>query len=305
MNNIESSFLKDYSLKKHNSWLVGGCAEFAFFPSTIEQVGAAIVWSHSQGKPITLLGQGSNVLISDRGVPGLVMLMERLSGFQTQLVNNKFLIEAMAGTLKSDLLKFFIKERLSPAVFLAGLPGDLAGGVVMNAGVSTDVEPKEFVSLVDWVEVVRLNTQKSNFEVIKIDKQNLKWSYRKSEGWQPGIIVRVGLSWSNNPDDSVLIKVREGNTRRKSTQPLNLPSCGSVFKNPEGDKAGRLIEQSGLKGFRIGDAQVSEKHANFIVNLGEASSKDIDDVIKHVQITVFNRFGIKLTNEVKYLGDWN
>lgn len=301
---FEANLLKAYNLKKHTSWLVGGEAEYAFFPKSKNDLEQAILWAYKNNLEITVLGSGSNVLISDKGVKGLVILMEKMCGFTISEKNNKFYLDAWAGTLKSDVLKFFIKEKLAPAVFLAGLPGDLGGGVVMNAGVSTNVEPREFVSITEEIEVFKFNKIKNQVDSQVFKNKDLKWSYRKSEGWQPGIIFRVQLSWPKVIDENVFEKVKEGNVRRKNTQPLTQPSCGSVFKNPETDKAGRLIEAAGLKGFRIGDAQVSEKHANFIVNLGDATAADIDRLIKHIQKTVGDRFGIILTNEVKYLGLW-
>lgn len=158
--------------------------------------------------------------------------------------------------------------------------------------------PREFVEIVDWVEVMRPQT----YELVRLSKDQLQWSYRHCDGWKPGIITRVGISWPNEPDNDVLTKVREANKVRLSKQPLDLPSCGSVFVNPPGTSAGKVIEQCGLKGFAIGGAKVSEKHANFIVNFKNSSASDIDAVIKHVQATVKAKAGIDLKTEVVYLG---
>lgn len=130
------------------------------------------------------------------------------------------------------------------------------------------------------------------------------WNYRHSSGWQPGIVTRVHLKWKMEPDPSLLETVKKANHVRLSKQPLDKPSCGSVFKNPEGKKAAQLIDSCQLKGFQIGDAQVSLKHANFIVNLGEAKARDILSVICHVQKTVKEKTGVELKTEVVQMGDF-
>ncbi len=173
----------------------------------------------------------------------------------------------------------------------------------MNAGVGHGAHPKEFCEIVESVDVLQKNIQ-GQWTQKTFLKNEIEWSYRKSKNWQPGLIVSVDLSWPNQPSDHVLKAVREGNKRRKDTQPLLEPSCGSVFKNPQNDHAGRLIEASGLKGFSMGGAQVSMKHANFIVNTGSATADDIHQVIVHVQKTVQEKFKVQLTNEVVYLGHW-
>ncbi|MFZ4404354.1 MAG: hypothetical protein ACOYOK_09665, partial [Pseudobdellovibrionaceae bacterium] len=129
-------------------------------------------------------------------------------------------------------------------------------------------------------------------------------TYRHSNGWKPGYILRVGLAWPLEPDDTILDKVRKANQLRLSKQPLDKPSCGSVFINPVGHKAGQLIEQCGLKGFTIGGAQVSQKHSNFIVNIGKASASDMWQVILHVQKVVEEKTSVQLRTEVVLMGEW-
>lgn len=292
---------KNYSLKEHTSWKIGGAADWAVFPSNKDELVGACAWAKNNKLPITVLSGGTNVLISDKGVAGLVILLQNLNKIDSNTyVNGVLEIVAQAGVPKADILKIFIKHRLSPAVFLAGLPGDVGGGVVMNAGVSHEISPKEFQDIVSWVEVIDL--QESEFKVRRLYKQDLQWQYRRSLGWQPGIIYRVGLSWSLPSDENVLKVLQESNRRRMSTQPLSEPSCGSVFKNPPGNKSGRLIEECGLKGFSIGGAQVSEKHANFIVNRGDATSDDVEALREHVQKTVKAQTGILLETEYVFMG---
>lgn len=279
------------------SWLVGGPAEYLCFPKNLDEVREAQQWAQQKNLPVTILGGGSNVLISDKGISGLVIALKNLTGAATREKNGRLEVEAWAGTGKSELLKIFLKQKLAPALFLAGLPGDIGGGIVMNAGVAESFKPREFVEITDWIEVLR-----PDGSLQRMAKNELHWTYRHSSGWQPGVIVRVGLSWLLEPDASILEQVKQANKIRLSKQPLDMPSCGSVFVNPEGHKAAQLIDSCGLKGFSVGDAQVSVKHANFIVNKGEAKASDILQVIEHVQKTVLQQKNVRLQTEVVRLG---
>lgn len=291
---------QNISLASFTSWQVGGVAQYFCLPKTIEQVQQAQLWAQSQKIPIIVLGGGSNVLISDQGVRGLVVCLKYLSGVvDTVNSGDRLQLSVLAGTGKSELLKIFLKQKLSPALFLAGIPGDVGGGVVMNAGVGESMTPREFVEITDWIDVLRPDGQ-----IERLQKNQLQWSYRHMHGWQPGIIVQVGLSWAMHIDEKILDKVREANRVRLSKQPLDMPSCGSVFVNPQGHKAAQLIESCGLKGRQCGDAQVSLKHANFIVNLGQAKASDIWQLILEVQQTVKNKTGVELKTEVVQLGSW-
>ncbi len=301
----QSSLLEENKdLASFTSWKVGGMAQYYSAPKTFDELKAAMLQARENHWPLTILGGGSNVLVSDQGIKGLVIHTVKLDSVTVLSAGEEVVIEADCGAQKSEVLKHFLKFRLAPAVFLAGLPGDMAGGVVMNAGVGHQVAPKEFCEIVKGFDVFTFN-ENGDVEERSFEHSDVAWTYRKSQNWQPGVITKVRVAWPNEPSEEVLKAVREGNRRRKDTQPLNEPSCGSVFKNPEGDHAGRLIEVSGLKGFQIGGAQVSEKHGNFIVNKGGASALDISQVISHVQKTVQEKHGILLTNEVVYLGEWN
>lgn len=290
---------QNVKLAEYTSWMVGGNADHFCLPETLEDLKEAITYAKANDLAITILGGGTNVLVSDDGIAGLTICLRRLSKIASFEKDGKLHIEALAGTAKSELLKIFLKQKLPPALFLAGLPGDVGGGVVMNAGVAEACVPREFMDFVDWVDVMTLDLQ-----IIRLQKKQLNIKYRHTDGWQPHIIVNVGMSWPMEIDATILDKVREANKIRLSKQPLDMPSCGSVFKNPEGHKAAQLIDSTGLKGFRVGDAQVSLKHANFIVNLENATAKNISDVIAHVQKTVEKDKGVKLTTEVVRLGRW-
>ncbi len=288
---------KQVSLAPFTSWLIGGLADHFCLPKNLEELKEAQSWAQNNNLPISILGGGSNVLIADSGIRGLTICLKNLVGTELQEDPNHFRVIAWAGTGKSELLKIYLKQKLAPALFLAGLPGDVGGGVVMNAGVAESFVPREFHEIVEWVEVLR-----PDGEVKRLEKSQIKWGYRHSSGWAPGIVVRVGLIWPNHEDETILEKVRQANKVRLSKQPLDMPSCGSVFVNPEGHKAAQLIDSCGLKGFTIGGAQVSLKHANFIVNTGNAKAMDVIDIIKYVQKTVLEQKNVSLKAEVVRLG---
>ena len=311
---------ENVSLKGLNSWLVGGSADFLARPRTIDDLRACVAWAGKRSLPISVLGGGSNVLVSDTGIRGLTISMRkfsstvvtireatpagRTSSAETAVALNetaaaRLEIECLSGTSKSELLKIFLKYKLEPALFLAGIPGDVGGGIVMNAGVSEQIRPREFVELTDWFEVL-----KPDGGLRRYLRDEVQWAYRHCDGWQPGLITRIGLSWPLQPSADILERVKAANKNRLIKQPLDMPSCGSVFKNPPGTSSGRVVEAAGLKGFAIGGAQVSPKHANFIVNTGEATALELDAVIKHVQAVVFSTTGLELKTEVVYLGDW-
>lgn len=283
----------------YTSWLVGGVAEYFALPTTEQQLKEAWAWAQETQMQITILGGGSNVLVSDEGIPGLTLCLKNFRELKTREEQGRLHIEVLSGAGKSELLKVFLKYKLAPALFLAGIPGDVGGGVVMNAGVAESFVPREFCEIVDWFEVL-----KPDLSVQKYTHSEIRWEYRHSFNWQPGIITRVGLSWPLDPDETILQKVKDANRVRLAKQPLDMPSCGSVFINPPGHKSAQLIDSCGLKGFSIGGAQVSLKHANFIVNTGQATATDLWQVIQHVSKTVFEKKNVQLKTEVVLLGVW-
>ena len=285
--------------------MIGGAAEEFCLPETRDDLLQALAHAKSRQIPYCILGGGSNVLVSDFGVKGLVIGLRRFSQIESKIENEKIKIKCLSGTAKSELLRVFLKNKSEAALFLSGLPGDVGGGVVMNAGVAEGFTPREFMEFVTEIEVVDANGSART-----LLKNDLKISYRHCDGWQsqdikkPNVIARVNIEWPLKLDETVITRVREANKVRLSKQPLDLPSCGSVFKNPEGHKAAQLIDQCHLKGFQIGQAQVSIKHANFIVNLGEATATDTWNLIQHVQKTVKDKTAILLSTEVVRLGEW-
>ncbi len=308
---ISSFTNEDVCLKKFNSWKVGGKADYLALPKTFDEAKKALQWAKSESIEVSFLGCGSNVLISDRGVKGLVLCTKKLSAIEDTSCNEFFRLRCGAGALKFKVMRRFLKESLAPALFLSGLPGDVAAGVVMNAGVSEkELHPKEFVQVVESIKV--LKEKGSVLEEYQFLNKDIVWSYRKSQGWGPGLITEVTLVWPKKDKVSdISERVLEAQNLRKSKQPLDLPSCGSVFTNPYNDpnntekkSAGALIEAAGLKGYEYGRAEISRKHANFIVNKGEASALDLHCALSLAQEKVRHMFDVNLVAEFRYLGDW-
>ena len=178
---IKIEIEKNRKLKDYNSWKVGGTAQFYCAPENLEELKQVLIHAKKNHWDYSILGGGTNTLISDEGVRGLVIHTHKLKGVETFVTEQKVVIEALAGTLKSDVLKVFLKHRLWPAVFLAGLPGDMAGGVVMNAGVGHKVIPREFVEIVESFDVITFGT-KGNLEQRTFQKKDIQWFYRQSRG---------------------------------------------------------------------------------------------------------------------------
>ena len=293
-------FRQNVQLKEFTSWLVGGPAEHYCRPETEDEVADSLRFAHERGIPWCVLGGGSNVLIDDGGVRGLVIHLRKFTGVTPVETPGRLTLDCRAGTAKSELLKIFLRASLSPALFLAGLPGDVGGGVVMNAGVAEAMSPREFYEIVDEIEVMRWAGGGVERHVFRRDE--IAWSYRHSEGWRPGIVVRARISWPLEVQADVIGRVREANKMRLSKQPLDMPSCGSVFMNPPSHKAAQLIDGCGLKGLRAGGAEVSKKHANFIVNVNDATAADIRTLIRGVKDEVRRQTGVELHAEVVELG---
>ena len=301
MKHINVHIKENMHLSRYSSWQVGGCADFLAEPHTIEDLQWIEAEARDKNIPITLLGGGTNCLISDAGVRGIVISLRKMVGFSSSVEDGFLKIACLAGTPKLLIMKEFLKHKLAPAVFLSGIPGCMGGGVIMNAGVREHITPCEFSEIVDWVDIVY------DQQVVRKSFLDMQWSYRSCQGWQPGMIAHIGLKWPYNPIDDLPQHVKKAQLQRLLKQPLEKPSCGSTFTNPkdvEGLSAGQLIEQTGLKGFQFGQARVSDKHANFIVNLGGAKAGDIDFIIQHIQEKVHHKKGVHLQTEVKYLGEW-
>ena len=279
----------DFPLASASLYNVGGPARLALTPRTLEEVEAAYAWLAAQDEPFIVLGGGSNVLIGDGGFPGIVLFTTALTGIE-DLGNDRYRVEG--GVILDTMLReTILKHNYAGAGGLTGIPGTVGGAIFMNAGTVNG-------SICQLMESVQITTEHGT-EEIPIDET--MYSYRgQSFCTNRGLIVSGTFQFSKTDDDQMAIYNRYI-ARRKETQPQG-HSCGSVFKNPPGDHSGRLIEACGLKGTRHGGAQISDVHANFIVNDQGATSADILYLINLCKETVEREHGVVLEEEVKIYG---
>jgi len=278
-------------MSRHTSWHVGGPAEVFFNPRDRSEL-AAFLRMLEPGVPIHWVGLGSNLLIRDAGLRGVVIsthgTLDRLER------RSESDVYCGAGVPCARLAKQCIKWGLGPAEFFAGIPGTLGGALAMNAGAFGGET---------WRHVVEVETINRRGEEHTRAASEYQVSYRHVVAPEPDEwFLGANLTFERRPGANEA-EVRALLTRRKESQPIGEWSCGSVFTNPPGDHAARLIESVGLKGYRVGDASVSTKHANFIINHGHAHAAEIEQLIEHVQSTVERQYGVRLQPEVRILGD--
>ncbi|MDH4074276.1 MAG: UDP-N-acetylmuramate dehydrogenase [Gammaproteobacteria bacterium] len=281
--------LRNEPMSRHTSWRVGGPAELFFRPAGIEDLSNFLAGLDAD-VPVSWFGLGSNLLVRDGGLPGVVVAT---AGIFTRLgQSGDYEVTAGASVPCTQLARQCIRWGFGPSEFFAGIPGTLGGALAMNAGAhgSETWERVRQVTTIDRKGALHTRTP-ADYDV----------SYRSVTGPADEWFVEAILGFDPEVTPS-MEAMKSMLDRRRDTQPLGLPSCGSVFRNPPGNHAARLIESSGLKGCRIGDAEVSEKHANFIINRGEASALDMENLILHVQQTVLDATGVLLEPEVRIVG---
>ncbi len=280
------------SLAPLNSWRIGGCAQFFSQPNSIEAV-SLLLQKMPPPTPITWLGLGSNLLIRDAGIPGLVIHTRKLN--QIKIVGNRIYVEA--GVACAKIARFCCQNDFIGAEFFAGIPGTIGGALAMNAGAFGGQT---------WDVVSQVHTIDRFGAVFVRSPDNFEVSYRavknKSNAEEGYYAAYLDLPCKIGMGQTALRHIRELLKMRNDTQPIGTFNCGSVFKNPGSDFAARLIEACDLKGFQQGGAIISQKHANFIINSGNASSDNIEQLIKMIQETVFDRFSVKLDHEVRIIG---
>ena len=277
-------------MKNHTSFKIGGpCDEFAQVTSW-EEIPKLIEYAKNKNIPYTIMGNGSNLLVSDAGIRGLVIKVAK--GFEKVDVDGTKMV-CESGILLSKLSNIALKNNLSGLEFASGIPGTLGGAIYMNAG-AYGGEMKDVVKKVTYYKDGKVQ-----------ETDNLEFGYRHSVfSNTDAIILSAELELEEGYYDEIKGKMEELSKRRSDKQPLSQPSAGSTFKRPEGYFAGKLIEDAGLKGYKIGGAMVSEKHSGFVVNTGDATCKDVLELISHIQKTVFEKFGVKMETEVKILGEF-
>lgn len=281
------------SMARYTTFRVGGPADVLVNITDTKEIATALRAARNAGVPATIIGNGSNLLVRDGGIRGLVI---RIAGDCADIRRDGDMVYAKAGISMSAAAQFALAEGLSGLAEIAGIPGTLGGGVIMNAG-AYGGELSQVVTRVDAVTI-------PDGKVVTFEGPDLGFSYRHSAMMEAGVIV-TDVTMQLTPGDPAAIRARmeELAKARRDKQPLNFPSAGSTFKRPVGLFAAKLIDDCGLRGLRVGDAQVSEKHAGFVINLGKATAKDILALIDQVRTRVMEKEGVMLEPEVRILGE--
>lgn len=291
INNETSSLcLMNEPLKKYTTYGIGGPADLMIFPKSKQDLIKVIEIINENKIQLTILGSGSNVLVSDDGIRGVVISLKN-SLKQIEVADN--ILYAECGTMLGKIVKYAVKNDLIGLENLNGVPGTLGGALIMNAGAWGGEISENLVH----VELIN-----SKSEVKKIQKKDLNFSYRQSSFDKDDILLSAKFNLKKADKNIIKENFMEAQSGRKKSQPLNKRSAGSLFKNPKNSSAGKLLDDAGLKGFSIGDAKISEKHANFFINDGNASSSDMLMLIKKAHQEVKDRFNVNLSLEVKLLG---
>ena len=293
LNILEEENIKvDEPMKKHISFKVGGPADFLLKPKTEEELSEIIKFVKKENIPYLIIGNGSNLLVKDGGIRGIVVeLSDNFNSFEIE--GN--IVKAQCGALLSILGRNALKNSLTGFEFASGIPGTLGGALAMNAG-AYGGEMKNIVKTVRLMD--------TNGNIIELSNEEMEFAYRQSIlSRKEYIVLSAVIELEPGNYDDIKEIMADYTNRRITKQPLNFPSAGSTFKRPEGHFAGKLIDDSGLRGLTLRGAQVSDKHCGFVVNLGGAKAKDILDLIYIVKSTVNSKFGIMLEEEVKILGE--
>jgi UDP-N-acetylmuramate dehydrogenase len=292
----DCQILSQVSLAELTSFRVGGPAEWLATPRTISDLQYCVRWARAEGLPLMFLGGGSNLLISDLGLPGLTILTKQLRYLKFDAETGQ--MTAGAGRLLPQLAGQTAKRGLAGFEWAVGIPGTVGGAVVMNAGAHGGCTADSLISA---------QILEPDGTISQLSLADLNYSYRSSvlQGSQRLVLQATFQLQPGVDPEQVKATTQHHLHHRLETQPYHLPSCGSVFRNPLPKSAGWLIENTGLKGFKIGQAQVAERHANFILNCGGATAKDIFELIQSVQERVSDRWSVLLQPEVKMLGDFS
>lgn len=289
----EGCVLVDEPMRRHTTFRIGGPADYLIRPETEEVLRKILALCAEEKLPYFILGNGSNLLVSDQGYRGVIIQIYK--NFQ-QCVTEGNVIRAGAGILLSRLSAAAGEAGLTGLEFASGIPGTLGGAVFMNAG-AYGGEMKDILS---WADVLDEERKRR-----RLSAEELELGYRtsrvKKEGW---IVTGAELKLKFGDPEKIREKIEELKAARTSKQPLEYPSAGSTFKRPEGYFAGKLIMDAGLRGFRVGGAQVSEKHCGFVINTGNATAADVRELMRQIQEKVWEKYQVRLEPEVRFLGDF-
>ena len=280
-------------MSRHTTFRIGGPADLFLVPECVQEIEKIISVCKEEKVPYFILGNGSNLLVSDKGYSGVVIQLYRGFG---QITGEGNEIHAQAGALLSGIAAAAREASLTGFEFAGGIPGTLGGAVVMNAGAYGG-------EMKDVLKEVTVLTGKG--EILTLQADELRMGYRTSVIKEAGyIVLEAVISLEKGDQEAIRSRMQELAGMRSSKQPLSYPSAGSTFKRPEGYFAGKLIMDSGLQGYQVGGAQVSEKHCGFVINTGNATAEDVKNLMSDVQRIVMEKFGVKLEPEVKFLGEF-
>ncbi len=288
---LRGSFKQQEAMARHTSWRVGGPAEVYYEPADLDDL-ADFLMQLPESEPLLWVGLGSNLLVRDGGIRGTVIVTSGLLNEMSLVDESTVRIEAGVSCAKAA--RFCARQQLIGVEFLAGIPGTMGGALAMNAGAFGGET---------WEHVLSVETIDHRGRRHLRQLQDYQVAYRSVKGPTNEWFVAAHLSLEKGDSQAATSRIRELLDRRNASQPIGQPSCGSVFRNPDGDFAARLIEACGLKGQCIGGACVSEKHANFIINSGDATAADIEAMIEHVFATVKQQHGVELVREVHIVGE--
>ena len=294
-NNLMQEFpdiqiLKDEPLSKYTNTKTGGPADWLAFPKDVTEVQKLVQFADANAMPLTVIGNASNLIVRDGGIEGLTMILTQMNGIQVE--GNRVI--AQAGASYIETTKAARDHSLTGLEFAAGIPGSVGGAIFMNAG-AYGGETKNVAS--------EVTAMLPDGTIKHYDNEELDFGYRHSAVQDNhGIVLEAVFDLKLGDQAEITALMDDLNARRAAKQPLELPSCGSVFKRPEGYFAGKLIHDAGLQGYTSGGAQVSTKHAGFIVNVDHGTATDYLNVIHHVQATVKEKFGVSLETEVRIIG---
>lgn len=287
----EDILTKEY-MKNHTSFKIGGSADFLVTPRTVDQIQNLIITLKKENIPVFIMGNGSNLLVSDKGIRGVVIKLSK--NFSSFSISGDE-VTAQSGILLSTLSKSIVNESLSGFEFASGIPGTIGGAVTMNAG-AYDSEMKNIVE-----EVVAMDMDGN---IKTFTNQEMNFRYRKSRVTDETLVVlEAKLKLDKGNIEDIKAKIDDFTVRRTTKQPLTAYSAGSTFKRPEGYFAGKLIEDAGLKGIIMRNAAVSSLHSGFVINTGDATCENILELIEFIKLTVFSKFGVMLEEEVRVVGE--
>lgn len=288
----EEDILTREYMKNHTSFKIGGSADFLVTPRTVDQIQNLIKTLKKENIPVFIMGNGSNLLVSDKGIRGVVIKLSK--NFSSFSISGDE-VTAQSGILLSTLSKSIVNESLSGFEFASGIPGTIGGAVTMNAG-AYDSEMKNIVE-----EVVAMDMDGN---IKTFTNQEMNFRYRKSRVTDETLVVlEAKLKLDKGNIEDIKAKIDDFTVRRTTKQPLTAYSAGSTFKRPEGYFAGKLIEDAGLKGIIMRNAAVSSLHSGFVINTGDATCENILELIEFIKLTVFSEFGVMLEEEVRVVGE--